>query len=75
MFKKQLNKGVSLSCNKYEDFLWIKLCKHFFGIDEDIFLGCVYLPPDRNKRDRYMEILEKCVTEYSNKGRVFLLGD
>ena len=75
LFKKQIKKGIFLVNNKHEDFLWVKLCKEYFGFEHDIYLGCVYLPPDKGKRDRYEEILEKAVAEYSSLGKVLLIGD
>ena len=82
--------GVSvLIKNKYPDFvsliksaspniIWSCLKGHLFGIDADIYLAAVYLPPLQSQRkagEDALSILEQEVYKFSTQGQIILLGD
>jgi hypothetical protein len=59
---------------------WLKLCKSVFNIEEDIYLGIVYVSPIHSpfaqKSDEdIFSILESNIAHYSNLGNCIVCGD
>ncbi len=80
--KKEIEKGIKcLNWDEFEDGLVIKLDKNLFGLEEDIFLVCVYIKPQRSSRNDIntdIESFEKVtdkIAELSSLGQVILMGD
>lgn len=82
--------GVSLLIkNKHLDYLshiksaspniiWCQLNRQLFGINSDIYLAAVYLPPLQSQRiagEDVLSILEQEIHKYSIQGKITLLGD
>ena len=42
LVKQNLKRGVKIIDEKYEGFLWVKLCKDFFHFPQDIFVLFTY---------------------------------
>ena len=67
---------------KSTDFsVWVKLNKIFFGLEKDVFLGAIYIPP---KNSTYynshiggcpFDELEKDISKFSGDGAIILAGD
>ena len=55
-FRSELSKGISLVKTGQDDVMWLKLCKTFFGADEDIYLCLTYvIPSNSTRRDLIIE--------------------
>ncbi len=71
---------VSRQPNVYEDAIWLKLDKTLFGTTKDIYLGNIYLPPERSSsnitsdQDKY-DLIEREIQLFLNKGSVLICGD
>ena len=77
-FKSSLKKGVQKLGSKISDFLWIKLDRKVFSLNKDIFICCVYIPPQGSVMHigkEYFETLQSEMLYYSVLGDVILLGD
>ena len=45
LVNKSIHKGVKFYHSSSSELAWMKLSKTHFKLQEDIFVGCVYLPP------------------------------
>ena len=77
--RKSLRKGVNFFSSKSSRFVWWKLDKHFFNLDEDIFVCSVYIPPANSKYFGPNEIypqdeLESDLIHYGKLGKIMLMG-
>ena len=82
LIKQSLRKGVKIIDRSHPDIIWIKLCKHFFGFEQDIFLNAVYISPFASTYNKRTDVdkdifnkIESDVAHYSNLGRIMILGD
>ena len=76
--KKDIVKGIEYMKNisRSRNRLWLKLDKSFFGIDEDIYLCGIYVPPINSPHyDNEYQNLESEINSLTNKGRILLMGD
>ena len=76
--KKNIFQGITyipkatLSPNR----LWLKLDKNFFGMEKDLYLCAIYIPPYNSVHlDDDFVNLENEIANYSNKGFIALIGD
>ena len=80
LVKKTLRKGVQFFSSNSDRFVWWKLDKQFFNMEEDIYVCSVYIPPSNSKHfgqssiDPYSE-LQSNLIKYSKLGKVMLMGD
>jgi len=69
--KKHLFKGISYleRESKSQNRLWLKLDKFFFGLEKDLYLCAVYIPPYNSVHsdDDYLN-LENEIAKLSMKG-------
>jgi hypothetical protein len=75
-FKTALKQGIKF-ISAHENFIWAKLDKHFFNIDQTIFLCAIYIPPRGSpyfNSDIFTD-LEKDITKFSTEGLIMLTGD
>ncbi|MEW8544153.1 MAG: hypothetical protein AB2693_11520, partial [Candidatus Thiodiazotropha sp.] len=61
-------------------FIWVKLCKTYFSLNDDICICFTYIPPKESKYYKmqdtdYFEILEAGIRKFSNLGKVSVIGD
>ena len=78
LYKKELHKGLHYIENgtKSPNRLWIKLDKNYFGLNDDIYICCVYIPPVTSTHyDEDFLHLENEINIFSNKGMILLIGD
>ena len=82
LYKQKLKNGVDIlaSATKTSDYFWIKLCKRFFGLDSDVFVCFVYIPPEnsnyyQSRGQDMMQMIEKDASIFSKKGHIKLVGD
>jgi hypothetical protein len=77
--KQCITKGVKLIDDKSSEIMWLKLCKHFFQLDQDIFLAVAYISPLYSSytgvRDDLFLLLEESIAKYSKEGKCIVLGD
>ena len=76
MVKKALRKGVQFFSSNSDRFVWWKLDKQFFNMEEE----SVYIPPSNSKHfgqssiDPYSELLSNLI-QFSRLGKFMLMGD
>ena len=80
LFKSHLSKGMTKIKSNYEDFVWAKLDKNFFGLENDVYLCNCYIPPSNSnmhlvRNNDPFDILEQEILEFGNLGDVIILGD
>lgn len=46
MYKENLDHGIKILNLNDHGIIWVNLKQHVFGLDKDIILGVVYIPPD-----------------------------
>ena len=60
------------------NIIWCRLDKQLLGLQANIFLAAVCLPPLQSQRkagEDVISILEKEIHKYSTQGQMFLIGD
>ncbi|MES9993748.1 MAG: reverse transcriptase family protein [Candidatus Thiodiazotropha sp.] len=72
--------GISIVHGETPDFVWVQLKKSFFHLEDDIYIGFIYLSPinstvNNSKECQSFECLETDVCKFKSKGKVILLGD
>ena len=43
--RNAIRPGVNFLEHSTNDYIWLKLCKSFFGFREEIFICFIYFPP------------------------------
>ena len=77
--KHNIQPGLK-SVQNSEEFLWIRLEKSFFNLENEIFLCVAYIPPKNatqnilSKTD-YFDSLENSIFNYKDKGNIVIMGD
>lgn len=72
--------GISISENTCSEIQWLKLCKHYFSLENDLYICFTYMAPEhssyvlRHNLD-ILSIIEKDISHYSNLGDIMLFGD
>ena len=64
-------KCVSTMKNEHTDIQWIKLNKHFFRLQNDLFLATVYISPENSPEN----VLDYCTTSLDNVQYFRQMGD
>ena len=78
--KNSIRKGIKFSSSKSDRFLWWKLDKAFFNLNDDIYICTVYIPPSNsshhNQSLEYLfDELQYDIMKYSAKVEIGLNGD
>ena len=47
--KNSIFDGITFLKYSHSEFLWIKLCKNFFGVKDDIYICSLYISPAGSK--------------------------
>ena len=79
-FHLYVSQGVSQAKSLTDKYIWLKLCKKFFALQEDTFVAIIYIPPVNSTYCRVgnndlMGDLEKDVQHFSKMGSILLMGD
>ena len=79
LVKNFLKPGIEIKRSS-PDLIWAKLDKSFFGLQENMFVGVVYISPHnsnctREISEKVWHDLERDIEKYSFLGKVMLLGD
>ena len=80
LYKSNLISGITRMPSSSKHFIWVKLDSNFFGLNEDIFVSGVYLPPSNSNyyKDQYIDIIDKLrsdIIKYSSQGQIIINGD
>ena len=71
--------GISVIHGETPDLFWVEMNKQFFHLEENIYIGFVYISPiNSNINDSEhtaYEFLEKDISKLSLKSSILLLGD
>ena len=72
--------GVTFIKTTNSEFMWLKLCKHFFNLDKDLYIALVYICPvssavGKRSEDNIFELLENDIAKYCQLGDYLLCGD
>ena len=75
-FRTTFKKGIQL-ISYHTNFLWCKIDKNYFAIDQDIFLCAIYVPPRDSPyfNPNIFDDLENDIAYYSAEGFIMLTGD
>ena len=79
--RENLHPGIRIDTNHSSDFsIWLILNKEFFGLENNITLGLVYLPPENSPYAKssgadIIEKLEEDVRYFASSGNMLLMGD
>ncbi|CAG2194702.1 unnamed protein product [Mytilus edulis] len=77
-YKKKFEKGITYLKNvtKSQNRLWMKLDKSFFGLQDDLYICGIYIPPKNSPHyNNEYEGLESEISFLSSKGNFLLMGD
>ena len=80
LVKSDLRKGIKILNSSHEEFLWWKVDKNFFKLEDDIYVCSMYLPPQsscyqKHKTTDYFSRLEDEILKYNSLGKIILCGD
>ena len=78
--KNDILKRTSVTHGESPDIMWVCLKKSFFHLEEDIFIGFIYLAPINSTLTNALEyhsfeMLEKDIGKFKPKGKIVLLRD
>ena len=77
---ENIYEGVQILERNDSGFIWVKLCKDFFKLSEDLCICFAYIPPQESVYFKmhgigYFELLEAGIRKYSAFGKVGFVGD
>lgn len=80
LVRRKFHKFVTFVNNQYDTIIWLKIQGPLCSLNSDLYLGCVYIPPNNSSFHRVYNCdifneLESQITTYLAKGKVMLLGD
>jgi hypothetical protein len=82
LINKDINKkkGVTVLKNSSGEIQWLKLCKSFFGLNKDMYVCFVYMPPSNSSyvvrhNLEVMNMLTSDVLKYGQLGNLVICGD
>ena len=79
-YKKNLEKCVKIIETNQNEIIWLELGKNLFSFDQNVYICCVYIPPNQstvidNVNFDFYDELEAGLERYKMKGKCFFLGD
>jgi hypothetical protein len=80
LVKQELRKGIKFLEHRTQDYIWLKLCKEFFHLNNDIFVCVAYIPPCNSQYlnkfgDNILNYIQEDCAKYSRVGEIVLTGD
>lgn len=80
LVRKKIHKYVTLVNNQYDTIIWLRIRGLLYNLSSDLYLGCVYIPPNNSSFYRLYDCdllneLETQITTYLDRGKVRLLED
>ena len=80
LVKTLLKPGIKFLEHTNDNYIWLKLCKTFFGLSSDIYVCFTYDPPagssySQSLQEDILDLVEKDIFNFSQKGQIILAGD
>ena len=80
LYKNSLQNGIKFLEHKNSDYVWVKLCRNFFSLSQDVYICVAYIPPEhstfyKTRGENTLMYIETDIMKYGNIGSVILLGD
>lgn len=80
LIKKSILSGIKRMPSSVDDSIWLKLDKKYFGLSKDVYLSCLYLPPENSSLFSWynvniLDFIEMDITRYMRSGDILLCGD
>lgn len=80
LIKLQIKSGIKILEHRNSDYIWIKMSKIFFGLEQDLYMCLTYIPPPESnylKRmgEETLEYISKDIQKYQKGGQVIIMGD
>lgn len=78
--RNDIKEGVEILEKNKAGSIWVKICKQFFHLQDNIIMSFNYIPPKDSKYYKmndidYFELLEAGIRKYSMLGNVSVVGD
>ena len=67
-----------MKTSEESEYVWVRLDKEFFNINEDLYVCYLYASPDKSGKRFGIEVYERIVNniaEYCLRGKCLILGD
>lgn len=79
-YKSNLKIGISLLETDPNGLIWIKLCKNFFGLTDDLYVCFIHISPSNpvyyvSHDTGFYAVLEEHVSKHMKYGKVSVIGD
>lgn len=78
VFKKVLSKFLKFINSDSEYIQWIDISKEYSTLNENVLLGCTYIPPEYTKyssEEAFIEIEEELILFSQNTKNISIIGD
>ena len=81
IYRESLDDGITKMKSSDKHFIWVKLDKYVFHLNDDIYLCGTYIPPENSvyfKDENDTTVLHKLredISIYSNLGKILIIGD
>ena len=80
LIRNKFKKYISFEKNQFDTIIWLKISRHMIHLQEDLYVGCVYLPPHNSSFHQLYDCevfleLEEQIATFMSEGKVLLLGD
>lgn len=78
--RKELKDHIKILSTTCKDYQWLKFDKNHFHLQSDLYLCALYMPPANSTYTRHLpydilELIEKDLLYYKEKGDVLICGD
>ena len=78
--RNEISKGVKVVLNQIDCLIWLKVDKNYFNIEQDLYLGCVYIAPESSPVHHMYDIdifrqIEHDIGQFCDRGKVLKAGD
>jgi endo-1,4-beta-mannosidase len=57
MIRKSVSKFVKFVKNQYDSIIWLKIEHLLQNVGDDLYLGCVYIPPNNSSFTDFMTVI------------------
>ncbi len=74
-FKTELQQGIKLLNQTHPDVMWVKLDKHFYKCEKDIFICLIYVSCDNRNTADFLNNLTCDILVHQLDGEVVIVGD
>ena len=79
LVKNEIRHGISFLNTSSSEYMWLKISKKVFNLDDDIYVAVVYICPQNSsfygKNADVFDLIETDIAMYEKLGRCLVLGD